>query len=84
VYLLDSSDFLPLRADFYDRDRISRTLVFADPHVVSGRRVPFTLQMVPVDKPGEQTRLEYRKLQFGVPVDPSLFTQRGLRQVGRP
>ena len=84
VYLLDPGDFLPLRADFYDRDRISRVLAFADPHVVSGRRVPFTLQMVPADKPGEETRLEYRKLQFGVSVDPSLFTQRGLRQVARP
>jgi outer membrane lipoprotein-sorting protein len=52
--------------------------------MVSGRRVPFILQMVPTDKPGEETRLEYRKLQFGVPVDPSLFTQRGLRQVARP
>ena len=84
VYLLDPNDLLPLRADFYDRDRISRALAFADPHVVSGRRVPFTLQMVPADKPGEETRLEYRKLQFGVHVDPSLFTQRGLRQVARP
>jgi outer membrane lipoprotein-sorting protein len=84
VYLLDPSDFLPLRADFYDQDRISRTLAFSDPHAVSGRRVPFILQMVPTDKPGEETRLEYRKLQFGVPVDPSLFTQRGLRQVARP
>jgi outer membrane lipoprotein-sorting protein len=84
VYLLDPSDYLPLRAEFYDQDRIARALTFADPHVVSGRRVPFTLQMVPADKPGEETRLEYQQLQFGVPVDPSLFTQRGLRQVARP
>jgi hypothetical protein len=40
--------------------------------------------MLPTDKPGEETRLEYRRLQFGVPVDPSLFTQRGLRQVAKP
>ena len=84
VYLLDPADFLPLRADFYDQNRISRTLAFSDPHMVSGRRVPFILQMVPTDKPGEQTHLEYRRLQFGVAVDPSLFTQRGLRQVARP
>jgi outer membrane lipoprotein-sorting protein len=84
VYLLDPSDFLPLHADFYDQDRISRTLAFSEPHVVSGRRVPFVLQMVPTDKPGEETRLEYRRLQFGVPVNPNLFTQRGLREVARP
>jgi outer membrane lipoprotein-sorting protein len=84
VYLLDPGDYMPLRAEFHDRDRIARVLTFTDPHVVGGRRVPFTLQMVPTDKPGEHTRLEYRRLQFGVPVDPDLFTHRGLRQVAKP
>jgi hypothetical protein len=84
VYLVDPADFLPLRAEFFEQDRVVRALVFSDPHVISGRRVPFTLQMVPTDKPGEETRLEYRSLRFGVLVDPGLFTQRGLRQVAKP
>ncbi len=84
VYLLDPVDFMPLRADYFDNDRISRTLVLSDPHVVSGRRVPFSLRMVPAEKPDELTVLEYRTLRFGVPVDPSLFTQRGLRQAAKP
>jgi hypothetical protein len=75
---------MPLHADFYDRNQIARSLTFTDPHRVSGRRIPFTLQMVPADKPGEQTLLEYQKLQFGIPVDPGLFTPRGLRQVAKP
>jgi hypothetical protein len=84
VYHLEPDDFLPLEAKFYDQERIARSLTFADPHVVSGRRIPFSLQMVPLDKPGEETRLEYQKLQFGIPVDPGLFTPRGLRQVAKP
>jgi hypothetical protein len=84
VYLVDAKDYMPLRAEFYDQQRVARTLTFSDPHVVSGRRVPFTMHMVPADKPDEQTRLEYQRLQFGVPVDPTLFTQRGLRQVAKP
>jgi outer membrane lipoprotein-sorting protein len=83
VFLLDPSDDLPLRADYYERDKIVRTLTYGDPHVLSGRRVPFTMVMVPTDKPGESTRVEYQELKFGVKVDPGLFTQRGLRRVAK-
>ncbi len=83
TFLLDPSDDLPLRADYFDGDKIVRTLSYADPHEVAGRRVPFTMVMVPADKPGESTRVEYQDLKFGVTVDPSLFTQRGLRRVAK-
>jgi hypothetical protein len=83
VYLLEPRDYLPLRADYYDNDKIARTLAFSDPREVSGRRVPFALEMTPADKPGESTRIEYREVKFDVNVDPSLFTQRGLRRGAR-
>jgi outer membrane lipoprotein-sorting protein len=83
VFDLDPSDDVPLRADYYDGDKVVRTLSYLDPRQVSGRRVPFTLLMVPADKPGESTRIEYQELKFGVDVDPSMFTQRGLRRVAR-
>jgi hypothetical protein len=83
VYLLDPSDDMPLRADYYDRDKIVRQLTYADPHALAGRRVPFTMVMVPTDKPGESTRIEYQTLKFGINVDPGLFTQRGLRRVAK-
>ena len=79
VYLLEPEDSLPLRADYYDGEKIARTLTFADARQVSGRRVPFTLQMVPSGKPAEYTRIEYQEVKFNADVDPGLFTQRGLR-----
>ncbi len=83
TFLLDPGDYMPLRADYFDGDKIVRTLTYADPHEVAGRRVPFTMVMVPADKPGEFTRVEYQDLELGVAVDPSLFTQRGLRWVAK-
>jgi outer membrane lipoprotein-sorting protein len=83
VYLLDPSDYMPLRADYLDGNKVIRSLSYADPHQVAGRRVPFTLVMVPTNKPGESTRVEYQDLKFGVTVDPGLFTQRGLRRVAK-
>jgi hypothetical protein len=83
-YLLEPEDHLPLRADYFDGDRVVRTLTFTNPRVVSGRRVPFTLRMVPVDRTGEATDLEYQAIRFDVPVDPGTFTQRALRRGARP
>ncbi|MBN2573639.1 MAG: outer membrane lipoprotein-sorting protein [Deltaproteobacteria bacterium] len=83
VFLLDPGDYMPLRADYFDGAKIVRTLSYADPHPLAGRRIPFTMVMVPTDKPGESTRVEYQDLKFGVKVDPSLFTQRGLRRVAK-
>jgi hypothetical protein len=80
VYLLEPDDYLPVRADYFDGARIARTLTFSDPHQVSGRRVPFRLQMKPAGKPGESTLIEYQDVRFDVKVDPALFTQRGLRR----
>lgn len=84
VYLLEPQDYLPLKADYYDGEKVARTLTFSDPHEVKGRRVPFALQMVPVGKAGESTRVEYQEVKFDVKVDPAIFTQRGLRRGAKP
>lgn len=84
VYVLEPEDFLPLRADYYDGGQIARTLRFSDPRKVNGRRVPFVLEMVPLHKPGESTKIEYQELALGARVDPEHFTQRGLRRGARP
>jgi outer membrane lipoprotein-sorting protein len=83
VFLLDPSDYMPMQAQYFDKDRVVRTLTYSNPHVVAGRRVPFTLLMVPSSKPGESTRVDYLDLKFGGSIDPSLFTQRGLRRVAK-
>jgi outer membrane lipoprotein-sorting protein len=83
VFSLDAKDFMPLRAEYFDRDKIVRTLSYGDPHVVGGRRIPFSLLMVPTAKPDESTHFEYLELKLGVPVDASLFTPRGLRRMAK-
>jgi hypothetical protein len=84
AYLLEPRDYLPLRADYFDGERIARTLTFTNPRVVDGRRVPHSLRMVPTGKPGESTSLEYQEIRFGAKIDPGVFTQRALRRGVRP
>jgi len=82
--LLDPERWFPVKAVYYDGSQIVRTTTFGDVQTISGRKVPMSIEVVPVDKPGESTRVVYEKLELGVAVDAGLFTQRGLRRVAKP
>ena len=80
---LTPDDWVPVRTDYYDGDRIVRTMRYSDVDTVSGRRLPMTLTIVPTDAPDERTEVVYHTLELDVSVDDDLFTRRGLRRVAR-
>jgi hypothetical protein len=41
------------------------------------------MTILPVDKPEEQTVVEYLELELDVPVDEQIFTRQGLRRAAR-
>lgn len=83
VYELDAQRWTPRRAQFYDGDRLMRTMTFSDVREVDGRHVPHRMEVRPEDGSGEFTRMEYRELEFDVDIDESIFTRRGLRRIAR-
>jgi outer membrane lipoprotein-sorting protein len=79
-YRVRKSDLMPLWARYYDEDsKLVRTLDFADFRAVSGRTVPMVMNMKPADKPGERTTVQYRSLEFDVPLEPSFFSLQNLK-----
>jgi outer membrane lipoprotein-sorting protein len=83
VQILDAESWLPVRADYYDKDRVVRKIHFKATRDLGGRTLPTVMEVVPTDEPGELTRVTYVRMRFDVPVDKALFTPRGLRQVAR-
>lgn len=81
VFLLTPDDWIPVRAEYFDRGELVRTMVFSDVRTVSGRKVPMRMTLQPADAPAERTVVEYLDLSFGVRLDADLFTHRGLRRV---
>lgn len=81
VFLLTPDDWIPVLWEFYDRDRIVRTISYEDVRQVAGRPLPMRLVIQPADAPNERTVFEYHELRLDVPVDDELFTRRGLRRV---
>jgi hypothetical protein len=82
-FFLTAEDWVPLRVDYHDGERIVRTMAYGDVRPVAGRRLPMEMVLVPADAPEERTVLRYQELKLDIPVDPELFTRRGLRRVAK-
>lgn len=82
-YFLDADDWFPIRADYFDRGKMMRRMEFKDVRDVGGRKVPFVMTLLPLNKPGEHTTFKYSKLEFDVEIDSNLFSKQGLRRAAK-
>jgi outer membrane lipoprotein-sorting protein len=72
---------LPVVATYYDRrDRLARTLTWDKVRVFDGERVPARLRLVPEDKQGHATEMEYLEMDFDVEVPDRTFSLSNLEK----
>jgi len=71
----------PLRQDFYDEKGTRlRVLRFEQIRDVQGRPYPHLWVMVPLDRPGHETRVQIQEIRFDEPIDAAVFTKRNLER----
>ena len=81
IYRLGKQPRVPLQIDYYDEDRQRvREIRFDEVQRLGGRTVPLRLTVTPLDKPGEETILHYRSLEFDIPIEQGFFNLRSLQQ----
>jgi hypothetical protein len=56
-----------------------RDILFDEIRQVGDRLIPLRMTVQPLEKPAEQTVLEYREIAFDVPIDRSFFSLRNLK-----
>ncbi len=75
------ADNQPLLMIYYDEDlEQARTLTFSDFKKMDDRLIPWTMRMVPIDKPDEYTEVRYDEVEFDVNVKDGMFTLRSLQK----
>jgi hypothetical protein len=80
VIAIRDADYLPVWEKYYDeKDRLMRTLIFADIRQYGSRTLPSTMEMIPENKEGHKTIVRYNNAEFDVPVNESVFSLRNLR-----
>ncbi|HEX9873472.1 MAG TPA: outer membrane lipoprotein-sorting protein [Deferrimonas sp.] len=81
VYEILKPQLVPGTVTYYDEGMIAvREILFADVRTTSGRTLPMRMTVRPLDKPGEETVLQYQEITFDVPLTAAFFSLRTLKE----
>jgi outer membrane lipoprotein-sorting protein len=79
---ISKEEFLQLRIEFYDeRNDLVNTMIASDITEFDGRVLPSRLEMIPADKEGHKTVMEYQSMDFNEDIPESFFTVQNMRRV---
>jgi len=80
VTWIDVTDFIQMKTEFYDEDDfLINTFNAQNIKVMGGKKVASKFEIVPEEKPGNKTIMEYNSLKFDEPIADDFFTTRNMR-----
>jgi|SRR6185312_1259165 len=82
VYVwVDQKDYLELRLEFYDEDnKLVSIMKASDIKTLGGRILPSKMEMIPMDKKGQETVMMYNTITFDQPIDDNYFTTENMKK----
>ncbi|NNE56289.1 MAG: outer membrane lipoprotein-sorting protein, partial [Flavobacteriales bacterium] len=82
IMWIDSEEFFRLRTEFYDDDEdLVNKMIASNVQVMGGKTLPTRIEVIPMDKTGQKTVLEYQKLQFDIDIEESFFTPQQMKRL---
>jgi len=82
IMWISKGSYLQLRIEYFDEDgNISKSFIGSKIKTFDDRSVPSHWEMIPANKPGEKTVLEYHQLKFSVNLDPGFFSEQNMKRV---
>lgn len=82
VMWISKKGFLELKTQYYDEDStLVKTMIGSDIRQMGGRTIPTHWEMLPIDKPGEKTILQYEDMEFNANINRSFFSQQNMKRV---
>jgi outer membrane lipoprotein-sorting protein len=82
VLWIDRSDFIQMKAQFFDDDNaLVNTFHGRDIGTLGGRTLARTLEVIPADKKGHATRITYNELRFDLSIKDDFFSLQQLNNL---
>ena len=79
---IDQKDYLELRLEFYDEDnKLVNVMQGSDIRTIGGHVMPAKLEMIPVQKKGQETIITYNSAVFNQPISVDFFTTQNMKKV---
>ena len=81
VMSIDKKDYLQLKTRFYDEDgEIVNIIVGTSIKKMKGRTIPTKMVVVPADNPKNRTILEYKSIEFDIPMKKEFFSIQNMKR----
>ena len=82
IVWIDTSDFLQLKAEFYDEDgKLVNIMNSSNIKEIGGRKITSKIEMIPIDKKGHSTVIIYNDIIFDESINDDFFTTRNMKQL---
>jgi len=82
VLWISKSDYLQLKAEYYDEDDLLiKTETASDIKNLGGRMIPARFELVPADRKGNITVVTVDAVKFNVPIAESYFSQQNMQKI---
>lgn len=82
IVWITKGGYLQLKSDFYDEDGILvKYMIGSNIRELGGRVIPTHVEMIPNDKPGQKTTMDYHMIQFNPKIEASFFSEQSMKRV---
>lgn len=79
---ISKKGYMTLRNEYYDEDGyLTNTETLSNIKNVGDRVMPTRYEIIPHDKPGQKTVMEFTKIKFNVPLDEGFFSIQNMKRV---
>ncbi len=79
---ISKEKFFQLKVEFYDEDDfLVKSYLGSDIKEMDGRSIPAHWEMIPVERSGEKTVFDYKKIEFNYKVNESFFSEQNMKRV---
>lgn len=79
---ISKEKYLQVKAEYFDEDEyLVKTFTGSNEKKMDGRNILTHWEMIPVDKPGNKTVMEYSDIKFNYDVDISFFSEQNMKRV---
>ncbi|GJM29814.1 MAG: outer membrane lipoprotein-sorting protein [Cyclobacteriaceae bacterium] len=82
VIWVAKDEYYQLKAEYYDEDfGLINRMEASEVRQYNDRKLPSKLVMTPVNKPGQQTIMNYQSMDFNVSLTESFFSQQNMKRI---
>lgn len=79
---ISKDKYLQVKADYYDEDGyLVKSFIGSEEKKMDGRDILTHWEMIPEDKPGNKTIMDYNEIKFNFAVDVSFFSEQNMKRV---